>query len=186
MRDISNQRFGRLVALSVHHSENHRRYWLCICDCGEKAVVRQSQLTAGRTKSCGCLLTESRLKNLSVRSARKPTKSQPQKRADGHYSTWNPVKHQNPRIYRIWQSMKSRCYYKKNKFYHCYGGRGITVCDDWKHSFNKFAEWALQNGYDDELSIDRIDVNRGYFPENCRWVTMAEQQRNKRKTPRPK
>lgn len=177
-------RFGRLIAVSVHHSKNHKRFWECTCVCGNTVVVRQDQLTTSKTRSCGCLLQESRHINLESRHRKKP-KAQSTYGITGHYRTWNPLKHENPRLYRIWQGMKSRCYYSKNKFYHCYGGRGITVCDEWRCSFNNFAMWALNNGYNDHLSIDRIDVNGNYSPQNCRWITMREQQKNKRKSPSP-
>lgn len=182
MRDISNQRFGRLVAVEIHHTNNHKRFWVCRCDCGTLAVIRQDQLTQGKTKSCGCFLKESQNKNLAIRQVKKPETNNAQD-LNGHRPYWNPVKHQYPRLYRIWSSMKSRCYYAKNKCFRSYGGRGIRICDVWLRSFNTFAEWALDHGYEDHLSIDRIDVNGNYCPENCRWITMTEQQKNKRKSP---
>lgn len=183
MKNIAGMRFGRLVAENVHHSVGHRRFWYCRCDCGSHAVVRQDQLTTQKTKSCGCVLDESRIKNLSKGRSKKGRKDR-KRRINGHNANWNPLKHQQPRLYRIWQSMKSRCCYEKNKCYSSYGGRGISVCDEWLRSFNAFAEWAITNGYEDHLSIDRIDVDGNYHPDNCRWITMAEQQKNKRKAPR--
>lgn len=184
MKDITGQRFGRLQAVNVHHSYNHKRYWECICDCGNNAVIRQDQLITGKTKSCGCYLNETRMN--FARKYVKPKNMKSKKvsyKIDGHTCRYNLLKHQYPRIYRIWKSMKSRCYYTKNKCYSSYGGRGISICDEWRQSFNTFANWALCNGYKDNLSIDRIDVNSDYTPENCRWITMAEQQKNKRKSP---
>lgn len=175
MRDISGQRFGRLVAISVHHSKNHRRFWACNCDCGNQAIVRQDQLITGKTKTCGCFQLEAKARCLERK--KKPVKHKE------HNKRWNPLKHEYPRIHRIWQGMKSRCYYPKNKCFHCYGGRGIRVCDEWSNSFNSFAEWALNNGYRDDLTIDRINVDGSYMPSNCRWVTMEDQQKNKRKRP---
>ncbi len=93
---------------------------------------------------------------------------------------YGELRKQNMRIYHIWESMKSRCYDSKNKCYYLYGGRGIAVCDEWKNDFLKFCDWALNNGYADNLTIDRIDNYKGYFPDNCRWATNLEQQRNKR------
>ena len=83
------------------------------------------------------------------------------------------------RLYRTWCNMKGRCYRKSMKRYERYGGRGITVCKEWKDSFEIFKEWALSNGYSDNLTLDRIDNNGNYCPENCRWITNKEQQSNK-------
>ena len=176
MRDISAQRFGRLVAISVNHSRNHKRYWKCLCDCGQMVIVRQDQLTTGKTKSCGCYSDDVRRKN-------KKPRIYVSRKVNGHNANYNPLKHEHPRLYTIWQSMKSRCYYPKNKCYNSYGGRGICVCDEWISSFNGFALWALANGYKDTLSIDRINVDGNYEPGNCRWATNEEQQKNKRKSP---
>ena len=182
MIDISGMRFGRLVAIDLHHSRRNKRHWTCVCDCGKETIVRQDQLTTGKTMSCGCYMKEIRLTNLKKQQVKK-TKLQEINRVDGHNINWNPLKHKYPRLYRIWQSMKSRCYYAKNKCYQHYGGRGISICEEWKWSFNSFAQWALSNGYNDKLSIDRINVNGNYEPQNCRWATNQEQQNNKRKTP---
>ena len=84
------------------------------------------------------------------------------------------------RLYRAWQNMKARCYRKSTREYNNYGGRGITVCDEWIHSYENFKGWSIQNGYSDNLTLDRIDVNKGYSPDNCRWITNKEQQNNKR------
>lgn len=86
------------------------------------------------------------------------------------------------RIYRIWASMKQRCFNPKAHAYERYGGRGITMCEEWANDYLCFKEWAMNNGFSEDLSIDRIDNNQGYFPENCRWATRAQQQRNKRTT----
>ena len=84
------------------------------------------------------------------------------------------------RLYRIWVDMHNRCYQKSYHAYNHYGGRGITICDEWLHDFQTFFNWAIENGYKDNLSIDRIDNEKGYSPDNCRWVTMEEQNKNKR------
>ena len=103
--------------------------------------------------------------------------------SDEHRKIWIQLKHQYPRIYRIWKGMKTRCYNSQSKDFRYYGGRGIRICEEWKSSFELFAIWALANGYKDYLSIDRIDVNGDYCQQNCRWVTLREQQNNKRKAP---
>jgi hypothetical protein len=88
----------------------------------------------------------------------------------------------NTRIHKIWRGMKDRCYNPNHQRYHCYGGRGITVCNEWKNDFLSFYNWAMSNGYKDELSIDRIDVNGPYTSENCSWVSPSMQLRNKQGT----
>lgn len=147
-------KFARLTVLGVSHKGRDGKYYYdCICDCGNHCVVRSNALTTGNTKSCGCLIRES--KN---------------------------VKHgmKNTRLYGIWCGMKSRCYSKSNPSYDRYGGRGILMCQEWMKDFMTFYNWALSNGYSDNLSIDRIDVNGDYTPENCHWATAQEQSDNKR------
>ena len=88
----------------------------------------------------------------------------------------------NTRLYNIWECMKTRCYNKHHIKYHNYGGRGISICDSWKNSYINFRDWALMNGYNENLTIDRINVNGNYEPSNCQWITHAEQQKNRRTT----
>ena len=88
--------------------------------------------------------------------------------------------HRNSRLYRIWSNIKTRCYNQNDPHFNRYGGRGITVCDEWKNDFKAFYDWAMSNGYQDDLTIDRIDNDGNYEPCNCRWVTVKEQNRNKR------
>lgn len=151
--DLNGNTFGRLMVLSEIRDSSHYRHYLCMCECGNKCDIRRSDLLSGKTKSCGCLKYEN-------------------KASLTHGLT-------KTRIHNIWTAMKQRCYYKKSKNFQNYGGRGITVCEEWKDDFIKFYNWAMTNGYNDKLSIDRIDVNGNYEPNNCRWATDIEQGRNK-------
>lgn len=149
--DITGQKFGRLTALYRLHNTKGRTKWLCVCECGNLKEVRLDMLQSCHTKSCNCLYKKSNA-------------------IHGKYNT---------RLYNTWRNMKSRCYYTKNINYKNYGERGIKVCDEWKNDFKAFYDWAMSNGYDDNLTIDRIDVNGNYEPNNCCWITHKEQQQNK-------
>lgn len=153
-------KFGRLKVVSeAERTKDNHKKWLCKCDCGKTTIVDGRDLRKGATKSCGCLLKEEVTKRIVAINT---------KHGDVH-----------TRIYHIWQGMKDRCYRVKNKGYKYYGDRGIKVCDEW-FDYATFKLWALNNGYKDNLTIDRIDVNGDYESNNCRWVTIQEQQRNKR------
>jgi len=142
-----------------------RAQYLCMCDCGNKIIVAQANLVSGRTESCGCLRRESLSQSVTTHGLTKRLPSGDQ-----------------PRLYHIWRSMKQRCYNKSNTNYRKYGERGISVCEEWKHSFEAFHSWAISNGYRDDLSLDRIDNDGAYCPENCRWATPTEQSSNTRRS----
>lgn len=155
-KDLSNQKFGRLTAISIDHCDNGKTYWKCKCDCGKEHVVLTNRLISGNTISCGCRKEEitSRIKDLNKSHEKSQT-----------------------RLYKIFQGMKARCYRETCPNYHRYGGRGIKICQEWLDDFMSFYNWAMANGYKTGLTIDRIDNDKGYSPNNCRWTT-AEQQAN--------
>lgn len=159
--DITGQKFGRLTVIEMAgRSKSGRVLWRCKCDCGNEKIVKGVELRKGCVCSCGCLHKDVMAK---VNRQTKTTHG-------GVHS----------RLYSIWRGMKKRCYCENSEAYHNYGGRGIKVCDEWKESFENFMKWAMQSGYDAKLTIDRIDVNGDYTPQNCKWSTTREQQLNKR------
>lgn len=163
-KDLTGKKIGRLTVLKLSDNEpqNGKIKWVCKCECGNIIEVFSSNLIREHTKSCGCLSKEKASKRMKI--------SNPQ------------YKHGkvNTRIYNIWSSMKKRCYLKTHMHYKNYGGRGIKVCKEWKDDFMSFYNWAMNNGYKEGLTIDRIDSDKDYCPENCRWMTYKEQQNNKR------
>lgn len=162
LQDLTGQRFGRLTVIKrVENDKRGNSRWLCRCDCGNEKVVSSHNLKNGHAKSCGCFRRDIAKTKLYTH---------------GKYKT---------RLFGIWTGIKNRCYNKKETAYKHYGGRGITMCDKWLNDFQAFYDWSIANGYDEkakkyECTIDRIDNNKGYSLENCRWVTQSIQNRNKR------
>lgn len=160
--DLTGKKFGKLTV--IKRVENHVQpsgasytRWLCKCECGNEVTVRTSDLTRGHTKSCGCLQKE----KVTTHGLKKT------------------------RLYVIWRDIKARCFNPNNRGFKNYGAKGITMCDIWKNNFKAFNDWAMENGYNPnakrgECTIDRIDVNGNYEPNNCRWVDNLVQQNNKK------
>lgn len=155
-QDLTGKRFGRLTATSLAEKRSRFYYWNCKCDCGNEVVIKASYLTSGDTKSCGCLYRE---RNINKK----------------HGHRWT-------RLYSILCGMKNRCYNENTKAYKDYGGRGITICNEWLHDFQTFYDWAMANGYKDGLEINRINNDGNYEPNNCEWVTSKQNCRNRRNT----
>ena len=164
--NLNRERFNNLVGMRfenlevLHRAEDYVKpngrkilMWQCRCDCGNIVTVSGESLKYGNTKSCGC----KRRNNFRTHGK------------------------SNTRLYEIWTDMKQRCLNPNQKTYKYYGGRGITICEEWLDDFMNFYDWAMENGYQDKLTIDRIDVNGKYEPNNCRWVTMETQLRNTRR-----
>lgn len=158
MNNIIGEKYNRLTVISEAPRRNGRRYLNCVCDCGNETTVSYSNLVGGQVKSCGCLKKE-------IASAAATNRNYIHGEEGTH-------------LYRVWSGMKTRCSNPKHVFFNRYGGRGISVCDEWL-TFKGFSEWAHANGFREGLSLDRIDNDKGYSPENCRWVPKEMQQRNR-------
>ena len=171
--DLTGNKYNRLLVLEK--SKTKKGYWLCLCDCGTKKEIRGDHLREGSIKSCGCLNKEDNMNPETRKQIMQKLKHKNEK--------YNNLSH--TKIYRVWYGMKERCYNKKHSKYKWYGKRGIKVCDEWKNNFLVFYNWAINNRFNDKLkwqncTIDRINNNGNYEPENCRFIDLKLQAQNKR------
>lgn len=151
---IKGDKFCRLTYLGESKRIRKHTYGKFKCDCGNIKYIRIDGVSGGDIKSCGCLYNERR-NQVGLNSK------------------------EYERLYDVWANMLRRCYDKNSDRYYTYGARGITVCDEWKDDFHAFANYAVENGWSSNLSIERKDLNKGYYPENCEFITMKQQARNK-------
>lgn len=154
--DLTGQKFGKLIAVKRDLTYKKRTMWICKCECGNTTIVNSCYLRNGAIKSCGCSQGKSGKENNQYKHGYRHTK-----------------------VYYIWKTMRQRCLNPNNNDYKYYGALGINICDEWDDPA-AFCDWALKNGYKEGLTIDRKDTTKGYSPDNCRWITIEEQQCNKR------
>lgn len=160
LKDMTGKKFGLLTVTGFDCMKNGQAYWKCKCECGNIVSVRGGHLRDGNAKSCGCyraIANKKKAKHMMSRS----------------------------HLYNVYRGMLKRCYLPSCASYPRYGGRGITICDEWndkRTGFETFRDWALSHGYKEDLSIDRIDTNGNYCPENCRWATPKQQANNRSTT----
>lgn len=209
-KNIAGKRFNKLTAIRFEYNRREPsgkscQYWLFRCDCGKEKIIKKHCVVSGGTKSCGCIQKEKDITGQKFNSLTAIKFDHKSKKGDYYWlfrcdcgrekiirkgdvtsgyvcscGCVSKIRTSKESLYTKWSTMKARCFRKNATNYNIYGGRGIKVCDTWKKDFMSFYNWAINNGYKEGLTLDRIDVNGNYCPENCRWVTMKEQSRNKR------
>lgn len=209
-KDLSGCKFGKLTVIKRIGTDKERNpIYECVCDCGKKTTASAKYLKSGDKKSCGCLRGKNTYKDLTGKKfgMLKVIKRAENIKGRVYYEclcdcgnktiasaeglknekTRNcgcvPLKHglRHTRLYTIWSDMKTRCYNSNSPNYKYYGESGVLICDEWRNDFKSFYDWAMNNGYSEELTIDRINPFGNYEPSNCRWATYEEQAKNKRK-----
>lgn len=165
IKDLTGMTFGRLTVITeAGRTPAKKTLWLCKCVCGGEKVIIGGSLVSGRTKSCGCLDRE---------------KKEERNKSNTFGVTHGGYKHP---LYSVWKQMRQRCHSPSHKMFKHYGARGVVVCEEWLRDFEIFFKWAMSEGYAKGLTIDRINNDGGYCPQNCRWVSRKEQNINKRIT----
>lgn len=168
-KDLTGLKFGRLTVIErTGTAKNGAALWRCVCQCGKDTIANASHLTGGFIQSCGCLKSEAGRENCLARNT---------KHGDSRHGKYK-------RLYGVWHSMRDRCLNSNHHAYASYGGRGITICPEWS-DYQNFKAWAVEEGYDPDapygkITLDRIDCDKGYSPDNCRWVDMKTQADNRR------
>lgn len=153
--EFIGMKFGKLEVIKyLYTNEKRKTIYLCKCECGNLKEIKRNSLVSGHTKSCGCIKKTGNLKHGQ----------------------------RNTKLYGTWLNIKDRCNNKNNSHFKYYGKKGIKMCDEWTNDFATFMKWALENGYVEGLSIERIDNNKGYNPNNCKWIAKEKQARNRSST----
>lgn len=160
--DLTGRKYGRwtVIKKSDHRYADRVVKWLCQCACGNQREVIGHTLKSGKSRSCGCLAIDLGRKQSGIFS--------------GHYKHGGARRTGKVRLYRIWQNIKKRCNKPNHPDYKYYGAKGISLCDEWQDDFEAFRDWALSNGYQDNLTIDRINSRGDYKPDNCQWLSLSE------------
>ena len=160
--DETGNRYGKLTVIKRNgSSKDHKAMWLCKCDCGNYTTTTGKSLRNGSCTSCGCHRKDVLKRGMLANKTHGET---------------------NCRLYNIWRGIKKRCRLKTDKSYKYYGLKGIDVCDEWYDSYECFRDWSLKHGYNEKLTLDRIDFYGNYTPDNCRWVDYKTQENNRRNT----